>query len=100
MPALCLGVDGCIVTISNLIPAEIVSIYNLFKEGKIIETREKQLSIFPLVLAVFAREDMQPLKEAIKLTGYEVGNDIKPATKVSKEQLEKILLELKNLGKL
>jgi len=100
LPALSLGVDGCIVTIGNLIPAEIVSIYNLFKEGKIIEAREKQLSIFPLAQAVFAREDMQPLKEAIELTGYEVGNAIKPATKVSKEQLEKILLELKNLRKI
>jgi len=77
-----------------------VSIYNLFKEGNIIEARRKQLSIFPLTRAIFAREDMQLLKEAIRLTGYQVGNALNPATKASKEQLEKIILELKNLGKI
>jgi 4-hydroxy-tetrahydrodipicolinate synthase len=99
LAGLSLGVDGCVVTIANLIPNEIISIYNLFKEGKLIEARKKQFSIFPLTRAVFAREDMQLLKEAIKLSGYEVGNALKPASKASREQLEKIRVELKSLGK-
>jgi len=101
LPALCLGADGSVCTIGNIIPKECVQIYKLFKEGKIEEAREKQLSIFGLVDALFSsRHDMQPLKEGIKMLGYDVGDALMPTIEVSKEMKEKIRKELKKLGKL
>ncbi|HHF53374.1 MAG TPA: 4-hydroxy-tetrahydrodipicolinate synthase [candidate division WOR-3 bacterium] len=101
LPALCLGADGSVCTIGNIIPKECVEIYNLFKEGKIEEAREKQLSIFGLANVLFSsRHDMQPLKEGIKMLGYDVGDALMPTTEVPQEMKEKIRKELKKLGKL
>jgi len=101
LPALCLGADGSVCTIGNIIPKECVQIYNLFKEGKIEEAREKQLSIFGLVNALFSsRHDMQPLKEGIKMLGHDVGDALMPTFEVPQEMKEKIRKELKKLGKL
>jgi len=100
LPALCLGADGSICTIGNIIPREVVEIYNLFQEGKIKEAGEKQLSIFGLINVLSERYDMQPLKEGIKMLGYDVGDALMPTTEVSPEMKEKIREELRELGKL
>ncbi len=100
LPALCLGADGCICTIGNLIPAEVVSIYNLFKEGKLEQAREKQLAIFPLINLLATRHDYQLLKDSIKLLGHDVGDALMPTSKVPADILEKVKAELKKLGKL
>jgi len=100
LPVLCLGADGAVCTIGNIIPKEVVEIYNLFQEGKIKEAGEKQLSIFGLVNALSSRHDMQPLKEGIKMLGYDVGDALMPTTEVSPEVKEKIREELRKLGKL
>ncbi len=100
LPALSLGADGSVCTIGNIIPREVVEIYNLFQEGKIKEAGEKQLSIFGLVNALSSRHDMQPLKEGIKMLGYDVGDALMPTTEVSPEIKGKIREELRKLGKL
>lgn len=100
LPALCLGANGSVCTIGNIIPKEVVEIYNLFQEGKIKEAAKKQLSIFGLVNALSSRHDMQPLKEGIKMLGYDVGDALMPTTEVSPEVKEKIREELRKLGKL
>jgi len=100
LPALCLGANGSVCTVGNIIPKEVVEIYNLFQEGKIKEAAKVQLSIFGLVNALSSRHDMQPLKEGIKMLGYDVGNALMPTTKVSSETKEKIKEELRKLGKL
>jgi len=100
LPALCLGADGSVCTIGNIIPREVVQIYSLFQEGRIKEAGKKQLSIFGLADVLFSRHDMQPLKEGIKMLGYDVGDALMPATKVPPDLKEKIREELRKLGKL
>jgi len=100
LPALCLGADGSVCTIGNIIPKEVVKIYNLFQEGKIKEAAKVQLSIFGLVNVLSKRHDMQPLKEGIKMLGYDVGDALMPTSEVSPEMKEKIKEELRKLGKL
>jgi len=100
LPALCLGADGSVCTIGNIIPKEVVEIYNLFQEGKIREAAKIQLSIFGLVNVLSSRHDMQPLKEGIKMLGYDVGGALMPTAEVSLEMKEKIREELKKLRKL
>lgn len=100
LPALCLGADGSVCTIGNIIPREVVEIYDLFQQGKIKEAANKQLSIFGLVNALSSRHDMQPLKEGIKMLGYDVGDALMPTSEVSPDIKEKIREELRKLGKL
>ena len=100
LPALSLGADGSVCTIGNIIPEEVVEIYDLFQEGKIKEAGKKQLSIFGLADVLFQRHDMQPLKEGIKMLGYDVGDALMPTTEVSPDVKERIREELRKLGKL
>ena len=100
VPVLCLGADGIICTIGNLIPAEVVEIYNLFKSGKIEQAREKQLAIFPLINLLATRHDYQLLKESIRLLGHDVGDALMPTSKVSPDTIGKVKAELKKLGKI
>ena len=100
LPALCLGADGSICTIANLIPAEIVEIYNLFREGKVAEARGKQLSIFGLTNVLYTRDDTQLLKEGIKMLGFDAGDALMPTSKLSADIKEKMKTELRKLGKL
>ena len=100
LPALCLGANGSVCTIGNIIAREVVQIYDLFQQGKIEEAAKKQLSIFGLANVLFERHDMQPLKEGIKMLGYDVGDALMPTSKVSPEIKEKIREELRKLGKL
>lgn len=99
LPALCLGANGSVCTIGNIIPREVVEIYDLFQQGKIKEAAKKQLSIFGLANVLFERHDMQPLKEGIKMLGYDVGDSLMPTSEVSPEIKEKIREELRKLGK-
>lgn len=100
VPALCLGADGSVCTIANLIPAKMVEIYSLFRSGKIEQAREKQLAILPLVNLLDTRHDYQLLKESIRLLGHDVGDALMPTSKVSPDTLEKVKTELRKLGEL
>ncbi|MGA2613975.1 MAG: dihydrodipicolinate synthase family protein [Spirochaetia bacterium] len=100
LPALCLGAEGSVCTIANIIPKIIISIYNLFKEGRIKEAAEKQLSIFDLNHALFERHDMQPLKEGLKMLGFDVGDALMPKNDLTREEKDRIMRELKKLGEL
>jgi len=100
LPALCLGADGSMCTIANLIPAELIAIYDLFTKGNIEEARKKQLSIFGLINVLSIRHDSQLLKDGIKMLGYDVGDALMPTDKVSPDIKEKLREELRKLGKL
>ena len=100
LPGLCLGADGSVCTIANIIPAEIVEIYDLFQEGKIKEAGKKQLSILGLFNVLSTRGDMQLLKEGLKMLGFDAGDALMPTSKVSPEIREKLREELRKLGKL
>ena len=101
LPALCLGADGSMCTIANLIPAELISIYDLFIKGNIGEARKKQLSIFGLVNVLSSRHDSQLLKDGIKMLGYDVGDALMPTNDpVPPDIKEKLREELRKLGKL
>jgi len=100
LPALALGADGSICTIGNLIPREMVEIYNLFRAGKIEEAGRKQLSIMGLFNILVSSVEMQVVKDGLKILGYDVGDALMPASKVSPDVKEKLKVELKKMGKL
>jgi len=101
LPALCLGAVGSVCTIANLIPAEVVAIYDFFMKGNMEEARKKQLSIFGLINALSSRHDSQLLKDGIKMLGYDVGDALMPTNDpVPVDIKEKLREELKKLGKL
>lgn len=99
-PSLCLGADGSIPTISNIIPSEILGIYYSFQQGNIAESRKRQLAISGLANVLSERHDMQLLKEGINMLGIAVGSALMPSSEVPPELKKKLRKELKKLGKL
>ena len=100
LPSLCLGADGSICTIGNLIPKEMVEIYDLFRAGKIEEAGRKQLSIMGLFNIVASSVEMQVVKEGLNILGYDVGDCLMPAAKIPTDINAKLREELKRMGKL
>lgn len=100
LPALALGADGSICTIGNLIPREMVEIYNLFRAGKIEEAGRKQLSIMGLFNILVSSVEMQVVKDGLKILGHDVGDCLMPVDKIPAEVKEKLKVELKKMGKL
>ena len=77
-----------------------VEIYNLFREGKIEEAGKKQLSIFGLFNVLISSVEAQVVKEALNILGYDVGDALMPAAKISPDIKKKLRDELRKLGKL
>ena len=100
LPSLVLGADGSICTIGNLIPREMVEIYNLFRAGKIEEAGRKQLSIMGLFNILVSSVEMQVVKDGLKILGHDVGDCLMPVDKIPADIKEKLKVELKKMGKL
>jgi len=104
LSTLCLGADGSICTIGNLIPREMVEIFDLFHEGKIAEAGKKQLAIHGLFKILISSAEMQVVKEGLKMMGHDVGDALVPASVIPADTKAKLMAdlkeELKRMGKL
>jgi len=98
-PALCVGAVGGILAVANVAPQECVQIQNLFNKGKTNEARASQGRLIPLAKAVTIKYGIGGLKVAMDLAGYFGGNPrlpLKKPGKEVKEELKRLLLQLKN----
>lgn len=100
LSALILGADGSICTIGNIIPAEMVAIYNLFQEGKLEEAKNRQLAMRGLFNILDSSVEVQVVKEALNILGYNVGDCLMPACIIPSEIKEGLREELRKMGKL
>lgn len=98
LPALTLGATGGVCTIANVVPEEVVSIYEHFQKGELEKAREMQLRILPLINA--AAHDPGGTKEALRLIGESVGPSPLPILDVANDVSKNIRKELQKLGKL
>ena len=69
-PALCVGVQGGIVAVSNVFPELCVRLFTLFRAGQHAEALEIQRAITPLARAVTATYGVSGLKFALDVAGY------------------------------
>ena len=73
VPFLSIGAKGVISVAANIVPQEIQQLCSLYFEGKYHETAEKQISLIPLIDALFSDINPVPIKEAMNLIGYNFG---------------------------
>ena len=64
-----LGGNGCISTISNIIPYRYSSMTNNYLNGKIEEAAKVQIEIKPLIDIMFSEVNPIPIKYALSLMG-------------------------------
>ena len=70
VPILALGGKGVISVLSNIMPAATKKMCTDFFEGKIAESRDAQLTLLPLINALFCEVNPIPVKAAVAAMGY------------------------------
>ena len=95
LPILSVGGHGVVSVAAHLVGTEIKEMINLFKDGelnKAINLNKKLLSIFK---GMFITTNPIPVKEALNITGMDVGNPRSPLVSLSDEERKKLKEVLK-----
>jgi len=98
LPTLALGGKGVISTMANIAPAKIATICAKFFAGEWEACRKLQLSILPMTKLLFADVNPMPVKAALRLMGYDMGQCRLPLVDVEDELREKLKAEMQRQG--
>ena len=96
MAQVALGAVGVISVISNIAPAEMSSLMRLTSSGSLIEAREIQEKLYPVMGAMFLETNPAPVKKALSLMGMikdELRLPLVPLTDIFVPDLEIVLAE-------
>ena len=92
------GGIGVISVVSNIAPANVHKMCELFLSGKTKEAAQMQLDMLPLVDALFCEVNPIPVKAAMNLMGMEVGGMRKPLTPMEPEHEAVLAKAMKDYG--
>lgn len=93
-PVLSLGGKGIISVLSNVFPTETQAMAKAALDGDFDTAASLQAHLQPLVEALFCEVNPIPVKEAMKLIGYDCGGCRLPLTPLSGENREKLRQQL------
>lgn len=96
VPILSLGGKGVISVLSNIMPKETHDICSLYFEGKVEESCDLQTKYLDLINSLFIEVNPIPVKTALGLMGYNVGQLRMPLFPMEGKNLEVLSTELKN----
>lgn len=80
VPILAMGGMGVISVLSNIMPKETHEICKLFFEGRLQESSALQIRLADIIDALFVEVNPIPVKTALRLMGYPVGELRRPLT--------------------
>lgn len=98
LPLLSLGGSGVISVLANICPKETHDLVEKFMEGDLEGSRKLQLDMKPLIDALFIEVNPVPIKTAVNLMGFNVGNLRLPLAEMEEQNLEVLKRELVNWG--
>ena len=95
VPVLSLGGVGVISVLSNVMPAATQKMCDDYLAGNVEEARKTQLSLLPLVNALFCEVNPIPVKAAMAAMGYCENSLRLPLTKMEEANEKKLLSSMK-----
>jgi len=98
LPLLSIGGRGIVSVLSNLLPADIKKIVNLYEEGNLSEARSRFYRILPLCRAMFFETNPIPIKAAMAMSGFCDPEMRLPLTTLSDEYRPKLQKALREYG--
>lgn len=98
LPLLSLGGQGVISVLANVCPQETHDLVAKFFEGDIEGSRKLQLGMDALIAALFIEVNPIPVKTAMNLLGFNVGDLRLPLAEMDPANLEVLKKELVNFG--
>ena len=90
VPLLSLGGKGVISVVANIMPEETHNICQLYFDNQVEESRALQLQMLDIINALFIEVNPIPVKTALGLMGYTVGNLRAPLCAMDDKNLEKL----------
>lgn len=96
IPILSIGGKGVISVAANIIPDKISNICKLYFEGNITSALNLQLDILSLINSLFTETNPIPVKTALNLMGYSVGNLRLPLCEMDDSNLNFLINELRD----
>ena len=94
IPAMALGAKGVISVLSNVLPAETQAMCKAALNGDYDTAAALQIQLQPLVEALFCEVNPIPVKEAMRMMGYDCGNcrmPLSPMKDETRNNLKKLL---------
>ncbi len=98
LPIMALGGLGVISVLSNVAPAQTHEICQDFLEGRVEDSRRKQLAALDLCNELFCEVNPIPVKKALNLMGMEAGPLRMPLTEMEPANAEKLERAMKAYG--
>lgn len=98
LPIMSLGAKGVISVVANVAPKNTHNIVQYYLDGNIKESLSLQLKMLPLIKALFVEVNPIPVKEALNILGYNVGEPRLPLIKISEKNAQNLRQELVNYG--
>lgn len=98
VPLLSVGGHGVISVLANICPKETHDLVQKFLDGDIEGSKKIQLELDALIAALFIEVNPVPVKTALNLIGYEVGDFRLPLAEMEEKNLAILRQELVNAG--
>ncbi|MCC0715843.1 4-hydroxy-tetrahydrodipicolinate synthase [Clostridioides sp. ES-S-0077-01] len=98
LPLLSLGVSGVISVLANICPKETHDLVAKFFEGDIEGSKKLQLDMDALIAALFIEVNPVPVKTAMNILGFNVGDLRLPLAEMEESNLNVLKQELTNFG--
>lgn len=98
VPIMSLGAKGVISVVANILPKDTHNIVQHYLDGKIKESASLQLKMIPIINALFIEVNPIPVKAALNMLGYNVGEPRLPLISMSSKNAEILKKELINYG--
>lgn len=98
VPTLSLGGDGVISVLANIFPKQVHDMCQKYFSGDVKESLNLQLKFIPLIKNLFCEVNPIPIKAAMNIMGFEVGECRLPLTKMSNENYKNLVESLKQLN--
>lgn len=98
IPILSLGGSGVISVLSNVAPRQTHMICQNYFDGKVDEASRLQIDMCDLIDALFCEVNPIPVKAAMKLLGWNVGQVRMPLSEIEPAHLEQVKAALKAHG--
>ena len=91
VPMVSLGAKGVISVVANILPREMSQMIHSYIDGDIQKARDMQISMIPLVKALFCEVNPIPVKEAMNILGWNAGPCRLPLCEMSEANHKKMV---------
>ncbi len=95
-PLMAVGARGLISVLGNVVPRDVLAMIAAVERGDYEEARRWHLQLLPLCRALFLETNPIPVKEALNILGFEVGEPRLPLVRMSPDNrsaLEQVLAD-------